>query len=192
MSVVWLAVGKIYRVPRTSRTVILALGSVSYINLLTLLHNNYKDVILTSKLPPDPSLRVMMANMVAMLTTHTTRLEVFEKKQVTQDDTATSHMFYTAQPEISISQAARSHPPARQIPAELDAYPDVTEEVRAQVAQHLRGAPAQYPLTDEELAPGDENVDIDLGYTNDHEFKSSFHQPWLMALRPSAQPMDSK
>ena len=42
----------------------------------------------------EPSLWVMMATMGAMLTTLTTRMECLEKKQRTQDDTGTSHMFY--------------------------------------------------------------------------------------------------
>ena len=90
----------------------------------------------------EPSLWVMMATMGDMLTTLTTRMEGLEKKQWTQDDTATAHMLYTARPEVSTSQAATSRPPARQTPAELNAYPDVTEEVRSQVAHRLRGVPA--------------------------------------------------
>ena len=38
----------------------------------------------------------------------------------------------------------------------------------------------------------DDNVDIDLGYTNDHEINSSCHQPRLKALQLSPHPMDSQ
>ena len=93
------------------------------------------------------SLQVMMATMGAMLTTFTTRMVGLEKRQGAHDDTATSHMLCTALPEVSTSEAATSHPPARETLAELDAYPDVTEEVGVQVAQHLWGAPAPHPLT---------------------------------------------
>ena len=104
----------------------------------------------------EPSLWGMMPTMGTMLPTSTltTRMEGLEMKQETQDDTATSHMVYTAQPEVSTSQAATSSPLARHTLAELDACPDVTENVRAQVAQCLREAPAPYPLTDEGPSSG--------------------------------------
>ena len=49
--------------------------------------------------------------------------------------------------------------PARQLPVKMcDAFPDVAEEVKAQVAQRLWGAPAPYPLTDEGMASEDEEA----------------------------------
>ena len=86
----------------------------------------------------ESSLHAVMANMGAILKTLNTRIEDLEKKQDTHVDTATSHMLYTSRPEVSTSPAATSCLPAGQTPAELYAYPDVSEEVRAHVTQSLQ------------------------------------------------------
>ena len=85
----------------------------------------------------------MTTNMGAMLTTLTTRMEVL--REGTGDPGCYSHLTH-AQPEASTSQTAVSHASARQTLVELcDAYPDVAEEVRAQVAQSILRATASYP-----------------------------------------------
>ena len=67
-------------------------------------------------------------------------------------------MLYTAGPEVFMTRAATSRLPVRQTTAELDIYPYVTEEGRAQVAQHLQGVSATYALTDDESAAEEEEA----------------------------------
>ena len=82
-----------------------------------------------------------MANMGAMLTNLTTRMEGYEKRQEdSMDDRTTSHTIFIAQPEACTSHAAPGRDPARQVLAEThDVFPDVAKEVRAQVVQRLQG-----------------------------------------------------
>ena len=82
------------------------------------------------------SLRLMMSNMGALLSTLNTRIEGFERQQDHMEGAAVSHTVYTAPPGASNSQdpeVQAVHP--RLMTAEMRApLPDVADEVRAQVA----------------------------------------------------------
>ena len=87
----------------------------------------------------EPSLRLMMSNMGALLSTLTTTMEGFERWQDHMEGAAVSNTVYTAPPGASTNQdpevlAALS----KLMTAETCApYPDMAEKVRAQVAQRL-------------------------------------------------------
>ena len=81
----------------------------------------------------EPSMRMMMTNMGALLNTLNTRMEGFEKRQGHMESTASSHMLFAAPPEAKIFQipdevAALSKPMAAETNTPL---PDMSNEVKA-------------------------------------------------------------
>ena len=55
----------------------------------------------------EPSLRLMMTNMGALLSTLNTRMESFERRKDHMEGAAVSHTVYTAPPGVSTSQDAK-------------------------------------------------------------------------------------
>ena len=98
----------------------------------------------------EPSLRHMVENLGALLTTLTSKMQDMEQRCDPRETAAVAHTLYAGPTATTSSQEAEGQAalPMHALPV-MRAHPDVADEVCVQVAQRINAAPALFPLTDE-------------------------------------------
>ena len=105
----------------------------------------------------EPSLRKMVENMGSMLTTLMHKMQQLEQRPETEEMSAATHNLYAGAVASTSTQEAQAQAPVHtQPPPEASSHPDVSDEVRVQVARHLNTAPMMFPLTDDDSDTNDE------------------------------------
>ena len=106
----------------------------------------------------EPSLRHMVENMGALLTMLTLKMQHMEQRANPQEMTAASHTLYAGPAATTSSQEAEAQASLpMHAPPEMSSHPDVSDEVRVQVARRLNTTPPLFPLMDEDTDSDDED-----------------------------------
>ena len=105
----------------------------------------------------EPSLRRMVENMGSLLTTLMHKMQHLEQQAELEEMTTAAHNLYAGAVASTFTREAEAQAPVpTQPPPEANAHPDVSDEVRAQVAIRLNTAPMMFPLTDDDSDIDDE------------------------------------
>ena len=105
----------------------------------------------------EPLLRHMVENMGSLVTALMHKMQHVEQRAESEETTAASHILHAGAAASTSTQEAEAQAPVPTQPLpEASAHPDVSDEVRAQVARHLNTAPMMFPLTEDDSDSDDE------------------------------------